>query len=105
MSHIERELKLNGWEPDDEQINTVTQHATKSNTEKPKPTSHHCKKPGHNRKQCRQLKREKDFAEKKEIVLTISITTAVAKQAPTLKIKMPTIAMPTMQTVEMTENR
>ena len=39
------------------QINTVTQQATKPNHETPKPTCHHCKKPGH---QCRQLKKERD---------------------------------------------
>ena len=42
------------------QINTVTQHAKKPNPEKPKPTCHHCKKPGYSPALCRQLKREKD---------------------------------------------
>ena len=42
------------------QINTVTQQATQQNSDKPKPTCHHCNKPSHYRKQCRQLKREKD---------------------------------------------
>ena len=45
VSHLERELKLNGLEaPDEVQTNTVTQQASQQNSEKPKPTCHHCKK-------------------------------------------------------------
>ena len=40
-------------------INTVTQQAPQQISNKPKPTCHHCKKPGHYQNQCRQLKREK----------------------------------------------
>ena len=59
--HLESELELNGLEaPDEMQLNTVMQQNTQQNSEKPKPTCHHCKKPGHYRNQCRQLKREKD---------------------------------------------
>ena len=61
VSHLEKELKLDGLEaPDEMQLNTVMQQNTQQNSEKPKPTSHHCKKPGHYRNQCRQLKREKN---------------------------------------------
>ena len=61
VSHLERELELNGLEaPDEMQLNTVMQQDTQQNCEKPKPTCHHCKKPGHYRNQCCQLKREKD---------------------------------------------
>ena len=61
VSHLERELELNGLEaPDEMPINTVTQQAPQQNANKPKPTCHHCKKPGHYQNQCRQLKREKD---------------------------------------------
>ena len=61
VSHLERELRLNGLEaPDEIQKNTVTQQASQQNSEKSKPICHHCKKPGHYRNQCRQLKREKD---------------------------------------------
>ena len=64
VSHLERELELNGLEaPDEIQLNTVMQQDTQQNSEKPKPTCHHCKKPGHYRNQCRQLKREKDQAQ------------------------------------------
>ena len=61
MSHLEKELELNGLEaPDEMQLNTVMQQDTQQNSGKPKPTCHHCKKPGHYRNQCRQLKRKKD---------------------------------------------
>ena len=61
VSHLERELELNGLEaPDEIQLKTVIQQDTQQNSGKPKPTCHHCKKPGHYRNQCRQLKREKD---------------------------------------------
>ena len=61
VSHLERELELNGLEaPDEMPINTVMQQAPQQNANKPRPTCHHCKKPGHYQNQCRQLKREKD---------------------------------------------
>ena len=48
VSHLEKELELNGLEaPDEMPVITVTQQATQQNSEKPKPTRHHCKKPGH----------------------------------------------------------
>ena len=48
VSHLEKDLELNGLEaPDEMQINTVTQQASQQNSEKSKPTRHHCKKPGH----------------------------------------------------------
>ena len=48
VSHLERELELNGLEaPDEMQLNAVMQQYTRQNTGKPKPTCHHCKKPGH----------------------------------------------------------
>ena len=61
VSHLERELELKGLEaPDEPKMNTVTQQASQQNSEKPKPTCHRCKRPGHYRNQCRQLKRGKD---------------------------------------------
>ena len=48
VSHLERELKLNGLEaPDELQLNTVTPQATQQNSNTPKPTCHRYKKPGH----------------------------------------------------------
>ena len=61
VSHLERELELNGLDaPDEMPINSVTQQAPQQNANKPRPTCHHCKNPGHYQNQCRQLKREKD---------------------------------------------
>ena len=64
VSHLERELELIGLEaPDEMQVNTVMQQDAQQNSEKPKPTCHHCKKPGLYRNQCRQPKREKNQAQ------------------------------------------
>ena len=61
--HLKRELEINVLEaPDAMPINTVTQQPPQQNSNKPRPTYHHCKKPGHHQNQCRQLKREKDQA-------------------------------------------
>ena len=57
VTHLERELELNGLEaPDDLQINTVSQNTVSANADRTKPTCHYCKKPGHYKKQCRLLK-------------------------------------------------
>ena len=61
VSHLETDLEINGLEaPVEMPINTVTQQAPQQNSNKPRPTCHHCKKPGHYQNQCRQLKRKKD---------------------------------------------
>ena len=61
VSHLERKIELNGLDsPDEMQINTMTQQATKLNPEKPTAGCHHCKKPGHYGNQCRQLKKERN---------------------------------------------
>ena len=50
VTHLERELELNGLEaPDELPINNVSQQPTNTNADRPKPTCHHCKKPGHYR--------------------------------------------------------
>ena len=57
VTHLEKELELNGLEaPDELQINTVSQQLTKANADRPKLTCHHCEKPGRYRNQCRWLK-------------------------------------------------
>ena len=57
VSHLEKELEFNGLEaPDEMSINTVTQKTPQQNSNKPRPTCRHCKKPGHYQNQCRQLK-------------------------------------------------
>ena len=50
VTHLEKELELNGLEaPDVLQINTVSQPPTNTNADRPKPMCHHCKQPGHYR--------------------------------------------------------
>ena len=50
VTHLEREVELNGLEaPDELPINKVSQQPTNTNADRPKPTCHHCKKPGHYR--------------------------------------------------------
>ena len=70
VTHLENEIELNGSEaPDELQINTLSQHATKANADRHKPTYHHCKKPGHYTNQCRLLKRQKEMSEDIKIIL------------------------------------
>ena len=56
VTHLERELELNGLEvPDELQINTVTYNTVNANAARTKPTCHYCKKPRHYKNQCRLL--------------------------------------------------
>ena len=64
VTHLERELELNGLEaPDELPINNVNQQITNTKADRPIPTCHHCKKPGHYRSQCRLLKKQREQAE------------------------------------------
>ena len=64
VTHLERELELKGLEaPDELPINNVSQQPTNTNADRPKPTCHHCKKPGHYRNQCRLLKKHREQTE------------------------------------------
>ena len=64
VRHVERELKLNGLEaPDELQINTVSHNTANANADRPKPTCHHCKKPGHHRNQCCLLEKQREQTE------------------------------------------
>ena len=64
VTHLERELELNGLEaPDELPINNVSQQPTNTNADRPKPMCHHCKKPGHYRNQCRLLKKQREQTE------------------------------------------
>ena len=66
--NLEKELEINALKVAKErQINTVTQQATKPNPEKPTLACRLCKKPGLCRNQCRQLKKEKDQNNTKNI--------------------------------------
>ena len=64
VTHLEKELELNGWEaPDELQIKTVSHIIANANADRPKPTCHHCKKPGHYRNQCRLWKKQREQTE------------------------------------------
>ena len=66
VTHLERELELNGLEaPDELQINTVSHNTANLKTDRTKPTCHYLKKSGQNRNQCRLLKKQRDQTEKK----------------------------------------
>ena len=61
VTHLERELELNGLQaPDELQIITVSQNTVNANADRTKPTCHYCKKPGHYRNQCRLLKKQRE---------------------------------------------
>ena len=61
VTHLESELELNGLEaPDELQIKTVCHNTANANAERPKPTCHHCKKPGHYKIKCRLLKKHRE---------------------------------------------
>ena len=60
VTHLKKELELNGLEAHDElQVNTLNHCATNANTEKPKPTCHHCKNPGLYINHCHHLEKKK----------------------------------------------
>ena len=61
VTHLERELELNGLEaPDELQINTVSHNSVNANADRAKPTCRFCKKPGHYKYQCRLLKKQRE---------------------------------------------
>ena len=67
VTHLERELELNGLEaPDELQIKTVSHSTANLNADRTKPTCRYCKKLGRNRNQCRLLKKPGDQTEKNQ---------------------------------------
>ena len=67
VTHLVNELELNRLEaPDELQMNSVIQHATKTNADRNKATCHHCKKPGRNRNQYHWLKKQRKQTESTE---------------------------------------
>ena len=64
VTHLERELELNGLEaPDELQIKTVSHNISNANVDRTKPTCHYCEKPGHYENQCRLLKKQRKQTE------------------------------------------
>ena len=67
VTHLERELELNGLEaPDELQINIVSHNTVNANADRTKPTCHYCKKRGHYKNQCRLLKKQREQTEKSQ---------------------------------------
>ena len=61
VTHLGKGLELNILEaPDELQIYTVSQHATNTDANRPKPTCHHCNKPAQYKTQRRLLKKRKE---------------------------------------------
>ena len=64
VTHLERELELNGLEtPDELQKTTVSHNTVNANAARTKQTCHYCKKPGHYKNQCRLLKKQREQTE------------------------------------------
>ena len=64
VTHLERELELNGLEaPDELQNNTVSHNSANANADRTKPTCDYCNKPGQYRNQCRLLKKQRGQTE------------------------------------------
>ena len=64
VTHLERELELNGLEaPDELQINAVSHNTVNANADRAKPTCHYCKKTGHYKNLCRLLKKQREQTE------------------------------------------
>ena len=64
VTHLKRELELNGLETSDElQINTVSHNTANASADRPKPTCHLYKKPGDYKNQCRLLKKQREQTE------------------------------------------
>ena len=104
VSHLERELELNGLEaPDEIQLNTVIQQDTQQNSGKPKPTCHHCKSQVTIETNAVNSNERKT---KREITQIVPPTTMeVPKQTLTPTItKLQTMPKATIQIIKETEN-
>ena len=64
VTHLEKELELNGLEaPEELQINTLSHNTVNANADRTKPTCRYYKKPGHYKNQCRLLKKQREQTE------------------------------------------
>ena len=80
VSHLEKELELNGLEaPDEMPISTVTQQAPQQNSNEPTPTCHHCKNQ-----------------------VTIKISTVNSNERKTKREKIQIVPTPTMEVPKQT---
>ena len=67
ITHLKRELELNGLEaPHELQINTVSHNTANTNADRLKTPCHHCKKPGRYRNQCRLLRKQREQTEENQ---------------------------------------
>ena len=97
VTHLERELELNGLEaPDDIQINTVSQNTQNANADRAKLTCHLCKKPGHYRNQCRLLKKQRERTENNHKII---LETKTVTPIPLTRTATSTIPTTTTKTV------
>ena len=86
VTNREEELEQNSFEPPIEiQMNNASQHATTTNADRIRPKSHQCKKPGHYRNRCRQLKKKKlkalKLVPKTKTVVPINLNPLTAKNS------------------------
>ena len=103
VSHLERELELNGLEaPDEMPINTVTQQAPQQNSNKPRPTCHHCKRPITIRISAVNSNERKTRRETLRIVPTTTMEVLQQTLTPTTT-KLQTITKETIKTFKETE--
>ena len=102
VTHLERELELKGLEaPDELPIDNVSQQPTNNNADEPKPTCHHCKKPGHYRNQCRLL----ENSENKLKIINIIPETKTVPPIPLTRTVMSTTITTTKTVTKLKESR
>ena len=86
VTHLEKELELNGLEiPDELKTNTVSHNAAKANADRPKETCHYCKKPGHYRNHCRLLRNRKNSLKIFKIILETKTVAPKTRAQSTMK--------------------
>ena len=102
VTHLERELELNGLEaPDELQINNVNQQITKTNANRPISTCHHCGKPGHYKNGVDCWKN----SENKLKIIRIILETKSVTLIPRTRTATSTLIITTTKTVNRAERR